>query len=76
MGEAAPDAVAPDLVRAMVPEKILQEDEIVLLLTKPSLFFIFYESCFFVAVTLVLGALVADRWLLTSTSLSSTSRWA
>lgn len=73
MGEAAPDAgaVSPDLVRAMVPEKILQDDEIVLLLTKPSLFFIFYESSFFIAVTLVLGALVAQSyWLLTSTSLS------
>ena len=74
MGEAAPGAgaVAPELVHAMVPEKILQEDEIVLLLTKPSLFFIFYTSCLFVAVTLVLGTLVAhSAWLLTSTGLSS-----
>ena len=59
MGDASPDAgvVAPDLVRAMVPAEILQDDEIVLLLTKPSLFFIFYTSFFFMAVTLVLGAL-------------------
>jgi hypothetical protein len=76
MGEAAPDAgsVAPDLVHAMVPEKILQEDEIVLLLTKPSLFFIFYESYLFVAITLVLGALVAQSaWLITFIGLSSSA---
>jgi uncharacterized membrane protein YdbT with pleckstrin-like domain len=74
MGEATPNAgtIAPDLVRAMVPERILQEDEIVLLLTKPSLFFIFSTSALFLAVVLVLGALVAQSaWLLTSASLSS-----
>ena len=73
-GDASPDAgaVAPALVRAMVPEEILQEDEIVLLLTKPSLFFIFYTSFFFLAVTLVLGALAAQSLpLLTATGLSS-----
>jgi hypothetical protein len=73
MGEAAPNAatVPPDLVRAMVPGEILQEDEIILLLTKPSLFFIFYTSFFFIAVTLVLGAMAAQSaWLVSATSLS------
>jgi uncharacterized membrane protein YdbT with pleckstrin-like domain len=51
-----PQAVSPELVEAMVPQQILQEDEIVLLLTKPSLFFIFFDSVFFIVVALMLGA--------------------
>ncbi len=41
----------------MVPQQILQEDEVVLLLTKPSLFFIFFDSVLFVVVALMLGAI-------------------
>src|SRR4051812_24067814 len=49
---AAP--VNPALVGAMDPSQILQEDEIVLVLTKPSVMWIFY-SClpFLIAVTLL-----------------------
>jgi uncharacterized membrane protein YdbT with pleckstrin-like domain len=52
-------AVNPDLVSAMVPAQMLDEDEVVLILTKPSLFYIFYTSAFFIAITLVIGALAA-----------------
>jgi uncharacterized membrane protein YdbT with pleckstrin-like domain len=64
--------VAPELVSAMVPQEILQEDEVVLVLTKPSLFHIFYTSFFFIAATLLLGALAAQSsWLTTNTEVSS-----
>jgi len=53
---AGSEAVGPELV-GMVPQRILQEDEIVLLLTRPSLFFIFYMSYFFIIITLMVGAL-------------------
>ena len=51
----APQAVTPVFVGAMVPAQILQEDEIVLVLTKPSLFYIFYSSFPFVPAVLLLG---------------------
>src|SRR4051794_10151896 len=57
--EAGSEAVAPDIV-GMVPAQILQEDEVVLLLTKPSLFFIFYSSFVFILFTLVIGATLAQ----------------
>jgi hypothetical protein len=57
--EAGSEAVAPDMV-GMVPPQILQEDEVVLLLTKPSLFFIFYSSFVFILFTLVIGATLAQ----------------
>ena len=57
--DAGSEAVAPDIV-GMVPPQILQEDEVVLLLTKPSLFFIFYSSFIFILFTLVIGAILAQ----------------
>jgi hypothetical protein len=59
-GQADPRAVSPALVGAMVPAQILQEDEIVLILTKPSLFFIFYTSFPFLVVTALLAVLAAQ----------------
>jgi uncharacterized membrane protein YdbT with pleckstrin-like domain len=60
-------AISPELVSTMVPRQILQDDEIVLVLTKPSLFFIFYESVFFVAVALMLGVLAVQLpWISSS----------
>src|SRR3982751_6312376 len=52
----------------MVPEQILQEDEIVLLLTKPSLFYIFYTSFMFIGVTLAVGAMASQSLWLTATT--------
>jgi len=57
--ESGPEAVSPELVEAMVPQQILQEDEEVILLTKPSLFFIFFDSVLFVAGALMLGSVGA-----------------
>ncbi len=59
-GAAGPQAVSPQLVGAMVPAEILQEDEVVLLLIKPSLFYIFYSSFSFLLGTMLLG-IVAGR---------------
>jgi uncharacterized membrane protein YdbT with pleckstrin-like domain len=78
MGEVVPGggagAVTPELVRAMVPEEILQEDEIVLLLTKPSLFYLFYTSIVFVGVTLAVGAMASQSlWLTTATPLTQST---
>ena len=51
--------LAPELVAPVVPAHILHEDEIVLILTKPSLFFIVFTSLRFVAVTALAGVLAA-----------------
>jgi hypothetical protein len=59
-GEADPRVVPPALVGAMVPAQILQEDEIVLILTKPSLFFLLYSSFPFLVVTTLLGVVAAQ----------------
>lgn len=59
-GGGAPQAVSPELVGAMVPAQILQEDEVVLLLTKPSLFYIFYSSFPFVPAVLLLGIILGQ----------------
>jgi uncharacterized membrane protein YdbT with pleckstrin-like domain len=59
-GAGAPGAVTPELVNAMVPAQILHEDEIVLLLTKPSLFWLLYSSFPFLLVTSLLGILAAQ----------------
>lgn len=64
-GEGSPGgegAVSPELVGRMagVPQQILHEDEVVLLLTKPSLFFIFYSSFIFVVATTLVAVLVAQ----------------
>ncbi len=50
-----PGAVTPEMISAIAPQNILQEDEIVLMLVKPSLFFIFYTSFTFVLVALMMG---------------------
>jgi uncharacterized membrane protein YdbT with pleckstrin-like domain len=57
---SGPDAVSPELVQAMVPQQMLHEDEVVLLLTKPSLFFIIFDSALFVAVALIVGSIGAQ----------------
>lgn len=54
------DAVSPELVQAMVPQQMLHDDEVVLLLTKPSLFFIIFDSALFVAVALIIGSIGAQ----------------
>jgi hypothetical protein len=59
-GEADPRAVPPALVGAMVPAQILQEDEIVLILTKPSLLFLFYSSFPSLVVIAMVGILAAQ----------------
>jgi membrane protein YdbS with pleckstrin-like domain len=46
------------MVSAVVPAQILQEDEIVLVLTKPSLWFIVFTSVRFLLTTVLLGVLV------------------
>jgi uncharacterized membrane protein YdbT with pleckstrin-like domain len=46
--------VAPELVASMLPPAMLQQDEIVLLLVKPSLWFIVLTSVRFILVTLLL----------------------
>jgi hypothetical protein len=57
---AGGQAVTPELVHAMVPAQILHEDEIVLLLAKPSLFWILYSSAPFLLATALLGILAAQ----------------
>jgi uncharacterized membrane protein YdbT with pleckstrin-like domain len=52
-------ASLPPTLVAGVPAQILHEDEVVLLLTKPSILFIFYSSFVFVLATLLLGILAA-----------------
>jgi uncharacterized membrane protein YdbT with pleckstrin-like domain len=69
----APQAVTPELVGAMVPSQILQEDEVVLILTKPSLFFIFYSSFPFLLGALLLGV-VAGQLSAVSTGIYVTPR--
>ncbi len=60
MSEDSGLAIPNELVSSIVPEQILHEDEIVLLLTKPSILFIIYSSFFFVLGTLVLGIILAQ----------------
>src|ERR1051325_4351868 len=67
-GGAGGGAVSPDLVTAIVPEQILQEDEVVLLLIKPSLWFILNSSVLFLAVTMMLGVLGVQLVRLDSTA--------
>lgn len=55
--EDAPHGVAPELVAAVLPEHILHGDEVVLVLTKPSLWFIFYTSFRFILTVFLLGVL-------------------
>lgn len=54
-GESGQNAVTPEMISGIAPEHILQDDEIVLMLVKPSLFFIFYTSIVFVLVALMMG---------------------
>ena len=70
-GDAGPQAVTPELVGAMVPAQILQEDEVVLVLTKPSLFFLFYSSFRFLVAALLLGVIAGQiPWLNTGLNLT------
>jgi uncharacterized membrane protein YdbT with pleckstrin-like domain len=49
-----------DLVGTVVPEQILQEDEIVILLLKPSILYIFYTAVPFMLGALLLGILLVQ----------------
>jgi len=61
-------ALPTDLVGTVVPEQILHDDEVVLLLTKPSLLFIPYTSFLFCLGALMLGVLFAQLTQYTSTA--------
>jgi uncharacterized membrane protein YdbT with pleckstrin-like domain len=50
-------SVSPEMIAAVVPEQILHGDEVVLLLTKPSLWFIVFTSFRFILTTVLLGIL-------------------
>ena len=58
--EAPPSAGTPELVRAMVPEQILHDDELVLLLTKPSSPLHLLHQFPFLAGTLAIGAMASQ----------------
>jgi uncharacterized membrane protein YdbT with pleckstrin-like domain len=64
LAEESGAALPTDLVVPVVPEQILHEDEVVLLLAKPSILFIFYSSAWFVVTALMLGVLIAQLTLL------------
>jgi len=55
--DAAPEAVAPDYLASLVPPGTLQNDEIVLFLIKPSLWFVIITSARFGATTLLFAML-------------------
>jgi len=59
-------ALPTDLVGTVVPQQILHDDEVVLLLTKPSLLFIPYTSFLFCLGSLLLGVLLAQLTRYTS----------
>src|SRR3982751_4014029 len=59
-------ALPTELVGTVVPEQILHDDEVVLLLAKPSLLFIPYTSFLFCLGALMLGVLCAQLTLYTS----------
>jgi hypothetical protein len=63
MTEDSGASLPGELVGTVVPEQILHEDEVVLLLRKPSLFFILYTSFFFCVAALGLGVLGAQMSL-------------
>jgi uncharacterized membrane protein YdbT with pleckstrin-like domain len=56
--DSASPTVSREMVQAVMPEQILHEDEVVLLLTKPSLWFIVLTSFRFVLAVTLLGVLV------------------
>ncbi len=56
-----------ELVGAVVPTQILHEDEIVLVLAKPAIAFIFYTSFYFLVGAAVLGVAAAKLTAVTST---------
>jgi uncharacterized membrane protein YdbT with pleckstrin-like domain len=53
-------AVSRDLVAAVVPEQMLHDDEVVLILTKPSLWFILITSFRFILTFVLLGILAVQ----------------
>src|SRR5205823_899304 len=59
-GGADGASIPSPLVATIVPEQILHDDELVLLLTKPSVLFIFYSSFPFLIGTLMLGVLAGQ----------------
>ncbi len=52
--------VSHEMIAAVVPEHLLQQDEIVLILTKPSLWFIVLTSFRFILTTVLLGILTVQ----------------
>jgi len=59
-GDSGAHAVTPEIITGIAPENILQGDEEVILLIKPSLFYIFYTSFVFVLVALMMGVAAAQ----------------
>jgi uncharacterized membrane protein YdbT with pleckstrin-like domain len=51
-------SVSPEMIAAVVPAQILHGDEVVLLLTKPSLWFIVFTSFRFILTTFLAGLVV------------------
>lgn len=52
-----PGTLSPEYVASMVPQELLHGDEVVLILTKPSLWFIVLTSFRFIVTTILLGVL-------------------
>jgi uncharacterized membrane protein YdbT with pleckstrin-like domain len=71
--ETGSGALPTELVGTVVPEQILHDDEIVLLLTKPSLLFIPYTSFLFCLGALLLGVLFVQVTRYTPSAFSPTS---
>ena len=59
-GDSGPHAVSPEIITGIAPENILQGDEEVILLIKPSLVYIFYTSFVFVLVAMMMGVAAAQ----------------
>jgi membrane protein YdbS with pleckstrin-like domain len=57
MSEDASGRLAPEIAAAVAPEHILHDDEVVLILTKPSLWFVILTSFRFMLATVLLGVL-------------------
>ena len=66
--EDSAQPVSPDVVSAVLPQNILHEDEVVLLLIKPSLWFIVLTSFRFVLAVLLAAVLVVKMFGLQSTT--------
>jgi membrane protein YdbS with pleckstrin-like domain len=57
MSEDASGPLAPELAARVLPQEMLHDDEVVLILTKPSLWFVLLTSFRFILATVLLGVL-------------------